>query len=72
MKTNVNLELIGKVRELCEAMQNLADFWQSNLETLGDTNERKDYPFSKSLRDLELDTFEWFLTLFNAYYSTNF
>jgi hypothetical protein len=72
MKTNVELELISKVRELCENMQDLADFWQSNLETLGNINERKDYPFSESLQDLELKAFEWFLTLFNAYYGTNF
>lgn len=72
MKTNVDLELLGKVRELCEAAQNLADFWQSNSETLGNINERKDYPFSESLQDLELKAFEWFLTLFNEYYGTNF
>ena len=72
MKTNVNLELLGKVRELSEVMQDLADFWQSNSETLGDTNERKDYPFSESLQDLALNASDWFLTLFNEYYGTNF
>ena len=72
MKTNVNLELLGKVRELSEAMRNLAIFWHENKKELGDTNKRKDYPFSESLDDLTLKASDWFLTLFNEYYGTNF
>lgn len=72
MKTNVNLELIGKVRELSEAMRNLAIFWHENKKELGDINECKGYPFSESFDDLTLNASNWFLTLFNAYYGTNF
>ena len=72
MKTNVNLELLGKVRELSEATRNLAIFWYKNRKELGDVNKRKDYPFSESLQDLALEAGNWFLTLFNEYYGTNF
>ena len=52
MKKNVELEFINKVREVSEKMQELTNFWQSNLEVLDSLNVCKDYPFSESLDDL--------------------
>ena len=72
MKTDVNLEFLGKVRELSEATRNLALFWYENRKELEDLNISEDYPFSESLQDLALETSNWFLTLFNKYYGTNF
>lgn len=80
MTTNVNLEFLSKVREMNEKMQNLANFWLENQEALEDANVSKDYPFNKSMEgsrfihfdDLTFDVSKWFLTLFNAYYKTNF
>ncbi len=68
MKTNVELELLNKVRELSEATRNLALFWYKNRKELGDINERKDYPFSESLQDLALEAYDWYVALSNAYY----
>ena len=65
MKTNVNLEFINKVRELCEKMRDLEDFWLENQKELEDVNVSKDYPFSKSFDELTFDVFSWRLTLVN-------
>ncbi len=62
MKTNVNLEFINKVQELSEKIQDLTNFWESNLETLEDVNECKDYPFSESFQDLTVNV-NWLSTL---------
>ena len=52
MKKNVYLEFISKVRKLSRSMQELSDFWQSNLEVLEGLNVSKGYPFNESLDDL--------------------
>ncbi len=83
MKKNVDLEFINKVKELSEKMQDLALFWQSNLEVLKGINDCK---FSESLDDLTvsqedtnfsitcesfdnltLNIYSWLLTLINNY-----
>ena len=71
MKTNVDLEFINKVRELCEKMRDLEDFWLENQKELEDVNISKDYPFSKSFDELTFDTCNWYLTLFNEYCKNN-
>lgn len=72
MKTKVELEFLSKVRDMNEKMQDLANFWLENQEALEDANVSKDYPFNKSFDDLTFDVSNWFLTLFNEYYKTNF
>jgi len=72
MKKDVELEFLGKVRELSEATRNLALFWYKNRKELEELNVCKDYPFNESLQDLALEAGNWFLTLFNEYYGTNF
>lgn len=67
MKTNVNLEFISKVRELCDKMQDLADFWAKNEKELAGAIVCKDYPFSESFDDLTLNVKLWFLTLIKEY-----
>ena len=65
MKTNVNLEFIGKVQELLKSMQELANFWHEIEKALEDANISEDYPFDESLQDLTYEVFNWFLTLTN-------
>ena len=52
MQAKVELEFINKVKEVSEKMQELTNFWQSNLEVLEDISECKGKPFSGSLDDL--------------------
>lgn len=68
MKTNVELEFIGKARELCEAAQSLAIFWYKNRKELESFDISKDYPFNGSLQDLALNAFDWYVALNSAYY----
>ena len=67
MKTNVDLEFINKVRELSEKMQDLANFWLENEDSLANAYESKKYPFSISFEDLTFDTYIWLLALINDY-----
>jgi len=68
METNVELEFIGKARELYEAAQSLAIFWLENEKELEELNVCESYPFSLHLEDLTCDAYDWFLALNNAYY----
>ena len=67
MKTKVNLEFISKVYEMNEKMLDLANFWSDNEEALKDVSECKNHLSREFLRDLAIDTYNWYLALFDAY-----